>query len=69
MLKPGGARAVLRRFRGDCGAGRIQLIPFGADITAEAERIATLAFAHRIGLREPRFWLLLMHTSGRRGQR
>jgi len=45
-LKPGGARALWRRFRADCAAGQIQLIPYGADTTAEAERIAGLAFAH-----------------------
>jgi predicted nucleic acid-binding protein len=43
-LKPGGARAVLRRFHADREAGRIVLVPYGGDVAAEADRIAGFAF-------------------------
>jgi predicted nucleic acid-binding protein len=44
-LKPGGAGVLLRRFRADCHAGRLVLVPYGADVAAETERLAKTAFA------------------------
>jgi predicted nucleic acid-binding protein len=46
-LKPGGAQALFRRFRVDLEAGRIVQIPYGADVAAEAERLAALLFEQR----------------------
>ena len=46
-LRTGSPRTLLRRFRADCAAGRIMLIPFGADVIQEAERLAMLAFQRR----------------------
>ena len=45
-LRPGGARAAFRRFHADCEGARIDLLPFGADVAQEAERLAYLAFEH-----------------------
>ena len=46
-LKLGGASTVFRRFRADCLAGRILLIPYGLDLLPVMERLARLAFERR----------------------
>jgi predicted nucleic acid-binding protein len=43
-LKPGGARALFRRFQADCSVGRIVLLPYGGDVIAEAEKLVRIAF-------------------------
>jgi predicted nucleic acid-binding protein len=42
-LNPGSAVSILRKFRADCGAGRIVLIPYGDDVAARAEQVVRLA--------------------------
>ena len=42
-IKRGKSASVMRGFRGDCQTGRIVLIPFGADVWAEAEEIVKAA--------------------------
>lgn len=46
-LRRGSAGALFRRFRSDCAAGRIVLIPYGTDVLEEAEKLARLAYAGR----------------------
>jgi len=46
-LGPGGARALSRRFRTDCKAGRVLLAPCGGDVMEEAGRLVKLAFQQR----------------------
>jgi uncharacterized protein len=43
-LKRGTARSLFRRFRSDCAAGRVLLIPYGNDVLEEAEKLARLAY-------------------------
>ena len=43
-LKPGGSKAVFRKFIADTNAGRIVTIPYGVDVAAEAETLVQLAF-------------------------
>jgi predicted nucleic acid-binding protein len=42
-LKPASGVSILRKFRADCGAGRIVLIPYGDDVAARAEQVVRLA--------------------------
>jgi predicted nucleic acid-binding protein len=46
-LKPGGASALHRRFRLDCHAGRILLVPYGGDVVQEAANLMRITFARR----------------------
>ena len=43
-IKPGGAKALFRRFRADCQMGRIALVPYGIDVAAEVEKLIDLGF-------------------------
>jgi predicted nucleic acid-binding protein len=41
---PGSAITAIRRFRQDCTAGKIILLPCGQDVIDEAQRLAEVAF-------------------------
>jgi predicted nucleic acid-binding protein len=43
-LKGGGALSAYQRFLGDCGEGRILLVPYGEQVFTAAEEIVRLAF-------------------------
>lgn len=43
-LKPGGTKAVYRRFTTDLRAGRVVTIPYGADVVAQVEQLMLAAF-------------------------
>jgi len=46
-LKAGGAKVLFRRFRADCQAGRVVLIPYGLDLVEEMEKLSRLASQRR----------------------
>ncbi len=43
-IKPGSVTSILRKFKADCGSGRIGLVPYGEDVLARSEQVVRLAF-------------------------
>ncbi len=43
-IKPGSVNSILRKFKADCGSGRIVLVPYGEDVLARSEQVVRLAF-------------------------